>query len=380
MHIDFAVLPAIIVVASLTVTTLALRSLRNFRNANTSQNPRKIKRAALSLLALCGLAIAVSTGINALIAAHFRSPSTAPGTIYTVNGLKMHIDCTGQGEPTVILDSGLGDDSLIWGKVQPELSKTTRVCSYDRAGFGWSQPGPNPQDADRIAQQLHGLLQQADIRGPIVLMGHSIAGMYIRDYASRYPEGVAGLIFVDASTPLQEHHGSRPFQSLQGQKHRAHLLFLRITDVLGFSRLRGYCSILPEGFPEPADRLLAEHRCNEPFTAIDQELENFTPSGQETIHTGPYGDLPILIFSQDPNHPPRGLSGAMAAEFSGDWNRMQEDLKRLSTRSVRIIATGSGHAIMFDRPDLLNREVPRFIHQIRTPASAPKDNGSTTIE
>ncbi len=359
---------------------LALRSLHNFRVANASQDRRALKRATLSLLALNGFCIAVSTGINALIAAHFRSPSTAPGAIYTVNGLRMHINCTGRGDPTLILDAGLGDDSLIWGKVQPELSKTTRVCSYDRAGFGWSQPDPNPQDADRIAQQLHGLLQQANVNGPIVLMGHSIAGLYIRDYAGRYPGGVAGLIFVDGSTPLQEHRGSRPFQSLQSQKHRAHLLFLRITDVLGLSRLRGYCSVFPEGFPELAGKLLAEHRCNEPFTAIDQELENFTPSGQETIHTGPYGDLPILVFSQDPNRPPRGLSGAMAAEFSGLWNQMQEDLKRLSTHSVRIIAKDSGHAIMFDRPDLLNREVARFIQQIRTPTSASEDNGSTKIE
>ena len=111
------------------------------------------------------------------------------------------MDCTGSGSPTLILDAGLGDDSLIWGGVQPVLARTTRVCAYDRAGWGLSQAVPGPQDANHIADELHGLLTVAGITGPVVLMGHSIAGMYIRAYASRYPAEVAGLIFVDASTP-----------------------------------------------------------------------------------------------------------------------------------------------------------------------------------
>jgi pimeloyl-ACP methyl ester carboxylesterase len=81
---------------------------------------------------------------------------------------------------------------------------TTQVCSYDRAGFGLSDPIPAPRDADHIAEELHDLLIQANVKGPIVLMGHSIAGMYIRDYATRYPAELAGLIFVDSATPLQE--------------------------------------------------------------------------------------------------------------------------------------------------------------------------------
>ena len=90
------------------------------------------------------------------------------------------------------------------GEYSAELSKATRVCSYDRAGFGWSDPRPDPRDADHIVAELHGLLSAAAIAGPIVLIGHSIAGLYIRDYTARYPANVAGLVFVDASTPLQD--------------------------------------------------------------------------------------------------------------------------------------------------------------------------------
>src|SRR3984885_16370192 len=93
------------------------------------------------------------------------------------------------------------DGRVLACRVQPELAKTTRVCSYDRAGYGGSEMVPGPRDADHVATELHGLLHAAGIEGPIVLMGHSIAGIFIRDYATRYPAQRAGLMFVDGSTP-----------------------------------------------------------------------------------------------------------------------------------------------------------------------------------
>ncbi len=116
----------------------------------------------------------------------------------------MHMYCTGSGSPTIVLDAGLGDDAVIWSAVQPALANTTRVCAYDRAGFGRSQAGPAPRDADHIAAELHGLLRQARIDLPIVLMGHSIAGIYMRAYAAHYPEDLAGMVFVAGSTPMQQ--------------------------------------------------------------------------------------------------------------------------------------------------------------------------------
>ena len=153
----------------------------------------------------------------------------------------MRIDCSGSGSPAIILDAGLGNDGLIWGGVQPALAKTTRVCSYDRAGFGWSDPLPPPRDADHIAAELHGLLAAAHITGPVVLMGHSIAGMYIRDYASRYPENVAGLIFVDASTPLQNRNAAFKAHPDPGPS-RFGALLKKAAIAAGIPRLLGECS------------------------------------------------------------------------------------------------------------------------------------------
>jgi len=288
----------------------------------------------------------------------------------------MHLYCTGEGSPTIVLDAGLGNDSLIWANVQPTLSKTTQVCSYDRAGFGWSDLQPNPRDAHRITDQLHTLLIQAGIKGPIVLMGHSIAGLYIRDYAARYPQNLSGLVFVDGSTPLQEERfpGRTKLVLL---KAKLELLETKWLYVLGIPRITGDCNI-GEGFENLAGKMLSEDQCRAGlFTALEREDDYFHQSGKETIHTGPFGDLPILIFSQD-NHP----SGSEPQSKVVDeiWDRMQEELKSLSTRSRRIIAKGSGHYIQVERPDLLNSEVAELIRQIRGEAPPSLDYGTTKTE
>jgi pimeloyl-ACP methyl ester carboxylesterase len=292
----------------------------------------------------------------------------------------MHIYCTGSGSPTIVLDAGLGYDALIWGGIQPELSKTTRVCAYDRAGFGWSDALPAPRDADHIAIELHDLLHQANVTGPIVLMGHSIAGIYIRDYATRFPSDVAGLIFVDGSTPLQQ---DNPAFKAALKRYPLWIVELLENSVLraGIPRLMGQCTRHMRGFDAHAAKLLTEDSCHVQIGAIIAETDSFDRSGQETVHTGPYGALPILIFSHDPIKSQSNQSPSkMTVGEENAWNQMQDDLKSLSTRSRRIIAKGSNHFIQLDRADLLKREVPLFIQQIRGTAPEPANYGSTITE
>jgi hypothetical protein len=124
-----------------------------------------------------------------------------PGEMVDIGGHRLHIDCVGQGSPTVILESGLGNMSADWANVQPEVAKTTRVCTYDRAGTGWSEPGPEPRDPQQIARELHTLLGNARIDGPYVLVGQSFGGLFVRMYAARFPQEVEGMVLVDASHP-----------------------------------------------------------------------------------------------------------------------------------------------------------------------------------
>jgi len=206
-------------------------------------------------------------------------------------------------------------------------------------------------------------------------MGHSIAGIYMRDYATRYPADLAGIVFVDGSTPLQNRNPA--FNTLFKRKHQLlGNLLMKSTLILGIPRLTGQCSQPFPGFDAHAARLQAEDICHFQVSAWSAEMDSFDRSGQETIRTGPYGALPILIFSQDPAKTQVGMTALMAS----DWNQVQEDLKNLSTHSRRIVAKDSTHYVQLDRADLIKKEVPLFIQQIRGTAPQPTNYGSTTTE
>ena len=360
MNFDYVVLPILVAGIGAAVAWFAIRRLLALRAKNYSKTRRWVEGMTLSLAALAAAALVVVSGGNALMLAADRSH--LPGQFYQVNGHSMRMECMGSGEPTIVLDAGLGNDGFIWGGVQPRLATTTRVCSFDRAGFGYSEAVAGTRDADHITGELHGLLQAAGIDGPIVLMGHSIAGMYIRDYASRYPEHVVGLVFVDGSTPLQDVHPAfaaeyqppSPFTVAMG-----HALYGS-----GVARAIGSCSPKLPGFSPSASRLQADDSCRPGISSELAEFAAFHRSGEETAHTGPYGDLPILIFSQDTKRDPNDRKNAA---MNAAWEQMQENLKKLSTRSRRIVAKTSSHYVQIDRPDLILKEVPVLIAQIRDP-------------
>lgn len=344
---------------------------------------RSVRRTGLGLLLLLVVLAGAGAAWNALAIRHYRNTNPPPGKLYTVNGHPMHLYCTGKGSPTIVLESGLGEDFTVWAKVQPSLSGTTRTCSYDRAGFGWSEAQSGDRDSDSIADQLHGLLMQAGIAGPVVLMGHSAGGLHIRAYATRFPQDVAGLVFVDASSPSQNDRLPPSVQALD--RHSAgEFLLLKSLVALGVARLTGQCTVVPPGFEAYAGWLKANTCVLSQITSYQREAAGLSASLSEVARTGPYGNLPILIFSRDTQLPmPAHLPAPVSLE---DWHRgyavwdaMQEELKLLSTDSRRIIAKGSGHYIHVDRPDLLNHEVPTFIRQIRTHASPP-ENGGTDME
>ena len=123
--------------------------------------------------------------------------------------IRLHINCTGEGSPTVVIDAGLGDWSTSWGLVQPEVAKTTRVCTYDRAGMGWSEPGPLPRDAHQIADELHTLLQNANIPGPYVMVGHSFGGLPVQVFVHDYPAEVAGVVLIESMYPGQKTYATQ---------------------------------------------------------------------------------------------------------------------------------------------------------------------------
>src|SRR5437016_14256702 len=154
---------------------------------------------SLSLVGLLLLALLSQALASAVDASHYL----APGKLVDIGGYRLHINCTGTGSPTVILDAGLGGTSLDWSKVQPAVARFTRVCSYDRAGYGWSETGPGPRTSQQMVTELHLLLAHAQINGPYILVGHSLGGLNMRLYAYHYPQEVAGMILLDSTSEHQ---------------------------------------------------------------------------------------------------------------------------------------------------------------------------------
>ena len=373
MDFDYVVVPTIVVLIGILVVWLATLRILSLRRRSYPTWRKITERIVLSLAALIAVAIAGISGFNAIV----LRAKKLPGKTYLVNGHGMRIDCRGTGSPTIVLEAGGGNDGLIWGGVQPVLAKTTRVCSYDRAGYGGSQALPPPRDADHIAVELHGLLTAAKVDQPIVLIGHSHGGIYIRDYATRYPDAIAGLVFVDSSTPLQDRNPAFKAIDYKRQPQRIEMLLERVSFDLGIPRLFGACSGSFPGFDPHAAKLHAEDRCHEPFGTIASEGESMDRDGEETVHTGPYKALPILIFSHDSTEVDRN---GQTVDLEKAFNQMQEDLKRLSTCNRRIIAKGSGHYVQLDRPELVEKYVSLFIEQIRGKAPKLTDFGSTTTK
>lgn len=325
--------------------------------------------ALLLILAIAGMIY------ENIAEARDRRFNPMPGKLVAVAGSKMHIDCLGDAGlgitspaitspaitgPSVILESGLGDTYISWRKVQPQIAKFAHVCSYDRAGLGFSDPTSDAPTSRAIATRLHALLQAAAIAPPYILVGHSMGGYTIRLFATLYPTEVAGLVFVDASHPDQENRFPAEIKNMMATEIRESE-FLAYTMPFGFPRLLGLCD------PDP-DIRAAEcnfHHARE----VVAELKTFSESAAQAAATGPFGDLPLAVLSHDPDKPLAELPPDVAQPVNQAWEKMQEDLSHLSTRGSQQIAKNSGHYIQLDRPELVIEAVRTVADQSRIVAA-----------
>jgi pimeloyl-ACP methyl ester carboxylesterase len=285
------------------------------------------------------------------------------GRLINVGGLKMHIDCTGQGSPAVILESGLGDSYVSWRKVQPQIAKFTRVCSYDRAGLGFSDSSSRPRTSRVIAEELHALVRAADLAPPYVLVGHSMGGFDVRLFASLYRSDVAGMVLVDSSHPDQENRFPPELKNMEGSWLRE-AEFLEYTMTFGIPRLLDLC----ETDPLPRTAECNFHSARENVA----ELKAFAESAAQTAAAGSLGDLPLAVVSHDPDRPSSDLPADLARPTNDAWEKMQEELAHLSSKGTQAIAKNSGHYIQIDRPDMVIDAVHSVVERARAAqANAP---------
>ena len=314
------------------------------------------RRIFLGFVAVVFIAAVAGFIYENVAEARDRRFNPMPGQLVNVNGNRMHIFCEGTGSPAVVLDSGLGDSYISWRKVQPEIAKFTTVCSYDRRGLGYSDPSDEPRTSKVIAGELHALLQSAGVAPPYVLVGHSMAGYDVRLYASTYPNEVAGLIFVDASHPDQENRFPPELRALEGSSHREEQ-FIAFTMQFGFPRLLGLCD------DDPVERA-AECNRNSAKEKLAEGI-SFPVSAAQAAETGPFGDMPLLVLSHDPDKLYSELPPDVAKSTNQAWEKMQEELAHLSTRGTQVISKNSSHYIQFDNPALVVSSVHSIVEQDR---------------
>ena len=161
-----------------------------------------IGKFLIGLLILLILLLAYGLIHEAILRKNYRSEYPAPGEIITIDNHDIHLNCVGEGSPTVVFEADLDQyGSMSWDPVQKEISKLTRACSYDRAGILWSEAGSRPRDGETIAAELKMLLENAGEEGPYLLVGHGFGGAYLRIFVGKYPEDVAGMVLLESSHP-----------------------------------------------------------------------------------------------------------------------------------------------------------------------------------
>jgi len=296
------------------------------------------------------------------------------------NNLLLNLDCRGQGSPTVILDSGLGVPAIGWNPVQTEVAKFTRVCSYDRAGYGWSEGTALPRTSSEIAKELHALLEASGEKGPYILVGHSFGGYNIRVYNGAYSGEVVGMVLVDASHEDQNERMPATLQTfmkktmeeMKSQEKLAPLL-LRFGVVRFTQRNQGEAPGVTKEFGQ---EMLYLQRQEKFIEAAAAELGAFEESAKEVRASGNLGDKPLIVLtagkSADASQLPPGFPKKEFEEFHNEvWvKELQVKESQLSTRGKRIMVPDSDHMIPFERPDTIVAAIHEVFTEVNRPPAA----------
>ncbi len=284
------------------------------------------------------------------------TPTPMPDGWVDVGGRTLRYSCTGQGSPTVILEAGGSDDSRAWSLVQSGGERSYRVCSYDRANLGRSDEAPKPRAYQDTARDLHTLLQNAQIGGPYILVGHSEGGMMARVFRDQYPAEVVGLVLVDAAHPDM---GVRLVAGLppaaQGEPE-------------GIKAWRQYLT------------WTANSDGREPG---NQEGTDHPASNEQVRAAKPLGDLPLVVISRNPDNSEWASLPALPAETNATlrqiWQDLQRELAGLSTNSTQVIANHAGHMIPTEEPELVIEAIRSLVNEARSrsgeamPPALPED-------
>jgi len=306
-----------------------------------------------------------------LASAQDRRKYPPPGKLLDIGGFRLHLYSTGSspaGRPIVIMESGPGMPALFWSLIQPEVAKFARVITYDRAGLGWSEPGPVgvPRTSRQIVDELRALLSRAGITGPYVLVGYSFGGHHVRLFANQYPDEVAGLVLLDASHEDQFQRFPKPYGDMGNQAVRFYSLLPTLAR-LGVLRLaiNAFLFFKPPNWPRAIWPLFKMHFSDvghwqgsyaEALGTLESEAQ------MRAIHLR-LGDKPLMVLTElatwdNAASLPRGVTpGQMRAA----WLAMQTEHTGISTNSTHIVAEKNFHGTFALDP----QRAPQAVDAIR---------------
>ncbi len=282
----------------------------------------------------------------------------APGRLIDVGGHRLHLHCTGSGSPTVVLEPGAGMMSSALGWITPAVAQDTRVCVYDRAGRGWSEPADAVQDGAQIATDLHTLLQRGGIPGPYVLAGHSFGGLYALTFAARYPDEVAGMVLIDSTAPASEGSAAAPSGDRTSYDIASRVSALASSSArLGLVRL--FNTLSGSGLPpRSTDEVNAKTATAASLRSTIDEYGQGASAAREAAALTDFAGKPLVVLTAGTGH-------------DADETAAQNHLATLSTNSVHRVIAGATHVSLIDEQQdaaMTTRAVLDVVSSVRSGA------------
>jgi pimeloyl-ACP methyl ester carboxylesterase len=292
------------------------------------------------LLILGGVLGLIGAGYETIAARGDAGRFPPPGRLVDMGGYRMHIHCVGQGGPTVVLEHGFAGAAVNWHGILPALAEAGRVCVYDRAGLGWSEPSPYPRTPRAMAAELHTLLERAGERGPYVLVGASLGAKYVRAFALDFPDAVAGLVFADGRNEYFDALASDSYRATERRMIPAMGLIQKLAGRVGLARL------LPATEPAGPHQLAASDQrarnvLGARVHAVDAAQAEYVGqfADNEALAAASLGDLPVVVLA----------AGKGGMTYEG-WTEAQERLAAQSTRGRLVVLPDADHDIPASAP------------------------------
>jgi pimeloyl-ACP methyl ester carboxylesterase len=298
-----------------------------------------LKRIGLGLLIIMILLCTTGFIYQAVATEADKRSYPPPGQLIDVGGYRLHLYCVGEGSPTVILDAAFPAQVSNWVWVQSALSPHTQVCAYDRAGHGWSDPGPEPRDAMQHARELHALLTNANVPGPYILVGHSLGGLYVRMFADLYPNEIAGMVLIEGSHP----DAWKRLGLTEGVGVDSNMLAVAPSLArFGIFRLRLFPVPLADADlpPQQRDEEQAYFDSAKYFDTLLAVNTVFPLALEQVRQTYDLGSRPLII-----------VIGGASDNVAGLARELQDDLAQLSSNSATRVVDGATHSSLVDQRD-----------------------------